>query len=257
MTRLVLLRHGESTGNREKRMGRGDYALTEDGWHQAHALGQCLAQDSPRPTHLIISPARRSRQTLEAVLTGLGIQGLQPFGSQRSQSPDPETALGFRQRLGEMVAHQGMTLGLDDRLQEIDNGIFCGLTWPEALARYPEVCQRLQDAPQWIPIPGAESPQQCWDRARSWVAEITALGSSSVIWTVTHGGILPYLLGALWGSDRIWGFQAEPTARFELEWDGDRWPDALDPTASHQNAFNATLWRILRFNDRCHWPGSG
>ncbi|MGA1475329.1 MAG: histidine phosphatase family protein [Prochlorothrix sp.] len=263
-TRLLLIRHGESIGNRwgimqgpgGSRLGsqagaQGKYdRLTPQGWHQALALGHHLARSqTPPPTHLYTSPAHRTQQTLAALCWSYDAtqqgdswptivrQGHEafPMTSQEDEPAIQEPAVqepGVQGFAVPGVTVQGLRLDLalssravarDDRLQEIDNGIFCGLTWSQAQAHYPELCQRLLQSADWVPIPEAETPRQCRDRSVSWAETLHGLPPGSQIWALTHGGILPYLVAAILGSDRTWGFQAHPTAYFELLWDGDRW----------------------------------
>jgi probable phosphoglycerate mutase len=68
---LILVRHGESTGNAEGLLlGRMDAPLTERGRIQARALGPALAD----VTRVISSPLTRARDTAEALATGLPIE---------------------------------------------------------------------------------------------------------------------------------------------------------------------------------------
>ncbi|MGO8871956.1 MAG: histidine phosphatase family protein [Acidimicrobiales bacterium] len=68
---LILVRHGESTGNAEGRLlGRIDAPLTERGLAQARTLGPSVAGAS----RIISSPLARARDTAEALGTGLPIE---------------------------------------------------------------------------------------------------------------------------------------------------------------------------------------
>src|ERR1700730_16083760 len=65
---LILVRHGESTGNADGLLlGRMDVPLTERGLTQAKAVGPSVAG----ATRLISSPLARARDTAEALGTGL------------------------------------------------------------------------------------------------------------------------------------------------------------------------------------------
>ena len=320
LTRLLLIRHGESVGNVQGIMqgsgsGSGTKAapydrLTPQGYHQALALGHHLAQPAPQtvpptlgptapPTHLYSSPARRTQQTLSALLWayrftlhGATWADLQQPWQGRSQPTDQDCLDFFaldaadrpvhdpyldNSRLDDRPNHDRPPdqFQLDDRLQEINNGIFCGLTWTQAQQQYPDLCQQLLHSPDWVPIPQAETPQQCHDRAQAWIQTVTKLPPGSHIWAMTHGGILPYLWAALLGSDRTWGFTAAHTACFELCWDGDRWQSVTHPSAIHPNPtqpnptqpsqtqpstpqphntrHNTTLWHIAQFNNTDHY----
>ncbi len=68
---LILVRHGESTGNADGLLlGRLDAPLTERGLAQARTLGPSVAG----ATRLISSPLARARDTAEALGTGLPIE---------------------------------------------------------------------------------------------------------------------------------------------------------------------------------------
>jgi broad specificity phosphatase PhoE len=68
---LILVRHGESTGNADGLLlGRIDAPLTERGLTQAKAVGPAVAG----ATRLISSPLARARDTAEALGTGLPVE---------------------------------------------------------------------------------------------------------------------------------------------------------------------------------------
>jgi len=68
---LILVRHGESTGNADGLLlGRIDAPLTERGLVQARTLGPIVAG----ATRVISSPLSRARDTAEALDTGLDVE---------------------------------------------------------------------------------------------------------------------------------------------------------------------------------------
>ena len=68
---LILVRHGESTGNADGLLlGRMDAPLTDRGTAQARTLGPTL----PTVARVISSPLARARDTAEALATGLPIE---------------------------------------------------------------------------------------------------------------------------------------------------------------------------------------
>jgi broad specificity phosphatase PhoE len=68
---LILVRHGESTGNADGLLlGRMDAPLTDRGMAQARTLGPVL----PPVARVISSPLARARDTAEALSTGLPIE---------------------------------------------------------------------------------------------------------------------------------------------------------------------------------------
>ncbi|WP_053206444.1 histidine phosphatase family protein [Jiangella muralis] len=75
MTLLLLVRHGETDWNAERRLqGREDRPLSARGRGQARALAPYVARY--RPDHVTCSPLLRTRQT--AHLLGVTVSGLDP-----------------------------------------------------------------------------------------------------------------------------------------------------------------------------------
>lgn len=212
--KLLLIRHAQSLGNVDQRIqGHQDQGLSDQGKRQAQSLGAFLAADLWQPSHLYSSPLQRAVQTAQLLLAALPDQPHVQYA--------PE-------------------------LQELSNGIFDGLTWQEAQAQYPQLCQALMSSAEWIPIPGAEPLEVVRDRAQAFLQ--TLLGNhddQDQIWVVTHGGFLQYLVAAILGGDRVWGLSIPPTALFEFWLDLKRW------SLSDQNRCNPTLWQIRRFNQVC------
>ncbi|NCJ06586.1 histidine phosphatase family protein [Synechococcales cyanobacterium C] len=209
---LLLIRHAESIGNCAAQIqAQVDDALTAKGKAQAQQLGRFLSRQSWHPTHLYCSPLVRSHHTAHLLRQALPTPDLQPI-----------------------VAAD---------LQEIDHGIFQGLTWAEAQIQYPDLCAQLTDSVDWIPIPGGESPQDCRDRAHRFLKTLLATHQNTDrIWVISHGGFLQYLIAELLGCDRTWGLAIAPTARFEFELDLSRWFQAS------LNLHNPVLWKIHQFN---------
>ena len=217
--KLLLLRHAQSQGNDAQRMqGQGDYPLSAAGWQQLERLAHhWRIADGWLPSHVYSSPLQR------AVETGRGL--LAAF---------PEAVVEIRAA---------------DGLKEIDNGIFCGLTWAEAEQQFPELCQQLQSSPDWIPIPEGESLTAVRDRAAQFIHQLIQQHQDcDLIWVISHGGLLPHLIAALLGCDRVWGIPIPPTALFEFWLDLSRWHAGNDRSAN----LNSSLWQIRRFNDCQH-----
>ena len=100
MRRIVLLRHGLTAWNAERRFqGRADTELTESGVLQAKAAAAALAAYGP--SVLCSSDQTRARVTAEAVAEATGLE-----------------------------------VRLDERLRETDVGEFQGLTHAEAVERF-------------------------------------------------------------------------------------------------------------------------
>lgn len=73
-TRLLLVRHGETTANVAGRMqGRGDDPLTELGEQQVRAIAARLKQEAHPVTAVFSSPLSRAYRTAEAIGAALGL----------------------------------------------------------------------------------------------------------------------------------------------------------------------------------------
>jgi broad specificity phosphatase PhoE len=70
--RLILVRHGESTGNIEQRFSRDPHIhLTERGVEQARETGRMIGVRF-RPSRIVASPYYRARHTAELIAAELG-----------------------------------------------------------------------------------------------------------------------------------------------------------------------------------------
>jgi broad specificity phosphatase PhoE len=128
---IKLLRHGESEANTKKVDPRdvGDHliALTEFGRDQARTAGQALGAALLREALVYCSPYLRTRQTLDGVFTGAGV--------------DAEA--------------ESICVYEDPRLREIDIG------YAELSAQMP---LRRKHGWFWYRFAGGESPADCFDR---------------------------------------------------------------------------------------------
>lgn len=73
VVRLILIRHGESEGNRDRTFTQSpEVPLTETGHEQARRVAQSLAQHH-RPQRVIASPFTRARQTAEVIAANFSL----------------------------------------------------------------------------------------------------------------------------------------------------------------------------------------
>lgn len=180
--RLILIRHGEAVGNASGVMlGRQDVPLTERGRQQALALREKL----PLPHAIYTSPLQRCHDT--AML----------------MNPRPDLKV---QELAELI--------------EIDQGIFTGLTWAQAQAQHPELCEELEESDYLIPVPEAESMAMAWQRAKQAWKQLRRHRDEQCVWCISHGGFLQCLISVVLGSDRLWGMEIPPLLglTFQYEW---------------------------------------
>jgi probable phosphoglycerate mutase len=168
-TRLILLRHGETEWNVERRyQGQLDSALTTTGRTQARALaarlaGQCVAA-------LYSSDLDRARETARVVADSTGLKQI-----------------------------------LDSGLRERHLGVFQGLLKAEIREKFPDEYLRFKSDPDYV-IPGGESTRQSSTRVIACLEEIAGCHAGQQIAVIGHGGtassLLRYALGIPLGAPR-------------------------------------------------------
>lgn len=162
-TKLIVIRHAETTWNRDKRMqGTTDTPLSDVGRAQAQALGRRLAGRDF--SALYSSDLSRARDTARAI-----------------------------------AEHTGRELVIDPRLQERRFGIFEGLVAAEILSRYPEEHARFASRDPDYEVPGGESASHFAQRCLGCLAEIAGRHRGEEIVVVTHGLVLDSLYRAAHG----------------------------------------------------------
>lgn len=167
-TRLLLLRHGETALNQERRYsGRGDTPLTPVGEQQAARAAERLS-GMPGIAAVLTSPLRRAVQTASVVAEAVGVPLIQR-----------------------------------PRLIETDFGAWEGLTFDEARARDPELHQRWLGSEDVAP-PGGESFRMVGERIDAELAAIQAEYPAETVVVVSHvTPIKLFLRSALQGGPSI------------------------------------------------------
>jgi probable phosphoglycerate mutase len=163
-TRLVLLRHGRTEWNHVRRaQGHAPVPLDEVGHEQAKRAAVLLAD--LRPTRLWSSDLERAAQTA-----------------------------------GHVAEVVGLEVEYDERLREFAVGERQGLTYDEALERWPHIGQAQGFHEQLRGIPGAETEGEVACRIVPAVEEhLDALGPGETGIVVTHGAALKLALCGLRG----------------------------------------------------------
>jgi broad specificity phosphatase PhoE len=148
---ILLVRHGETFWNRERRIqGQRESELTPLGELQAAGVADLVADligREPEPFRLISSPSGRARQTAAIIARATGL-----------------------------------SIEVDARLAEICCGAWEGLLYDEVSARHAEHFAR-----QWLyGAPGGETFDELMARARGWLADQPAEPERRVV-AVSHG----------------------------------------------------------------------
>jgi probable phosphoglycerate mutase len=178
--RLLLVRHGLTTWNREGRFqGHLDPPLAEEGREEAHLLAERLAAGGEHGVRIVSSPLERAAET--AAILARAING--------EQSP------GIAQ---------------DARLMEIGQGEWEGRTHAELEVedadRYAAWRERAGDEQP----PGAETIEAALARVAGALDELSA-GGPGTLCLVSHGGILRLAARHLMGLDgrRSWAMDVD------------------------------------------------
>ena len=135
---LLFVRHGQTEANQEHRFnGRGDTVLNEAGHRQADALASFL-QNLPLAA-VWSSPLKRARQTAAPLLRG-----------------------------------RSLTLRVDDRLSELDQGDLEGLQPQVLQGRYSDFFAAWRTDPSDARVPGGETMRELQERMLAVLQEIAA-----------------------------------------------------------------------------------
>jgi phosphoserine phosphatase len=142
--RLLLVRHGETEWNRVARFQGGiDVPLNENGRKQAQQAAEFL-KDVPID-FAVSSPMLRPKETAELILKN----------------------------------HPNIKLELQEKLKEINHGLWEGKLESEIKQEYADLLYQWQIAPETVQMPEGENLQQVWDRAIAcWDGIIEAAGVS-------------------------------------------------------------------------------
>jgi broad specificity phosphatase PhoE len=155
---LLLVRHGQSTWNHERRIqGQLDPPLSDEGRRQAAMLGRRLA--GRRFAALYSSDLRRAVETSAAISDAIGLE------------PVPMA-----------------------ELREIYLGEWEGLRTDELAERFPQAWAGWTEEPDWDLVPGGEGSAAFEARVESALESIFARHPEGDVLAVTHGGVIQIAL---------------------------------------------------------------
>jgi len=175
--RLLLVRHGETNWNRDKRFqGQIDVPLNEQGRTQSEKAGFFLKNVAI--DRAVTSPMLRPKETAEIILK----------------------------------EHTGVSLELEPLLQEISHGLWEGKLESEIAVDYAHELEQWKVTPETVQMPEGENLQQVWERAiAAWDAIVASAPSDrpTTILVVAHDAInkaiLCHIAGL--GPDGFWVFK--------------------------------------------------
>ena len=163
MAKIYLIRHGETTWNREKRLqGHLDIGLNDRGYWQADRLGEYLASRSIAA--VISSDLSRAVDTAKAV-----------------------------------ARHHDVTLQYDQRLRERHYGLMQGLSHEEIAEQHPRNHLAWKNREIHFQPASGESLQQFYDRVIESAIFWARQYQNQDIAMVAHGGVLDCLNRAATG----------------------------------------------------------
>jgi len=156
--RLLLVRHGQSTWNREHRIqGQLDPPLSDEGRGQARRVGRRLANH--RFAGFYSSDLERAYETARLIGEAAGLSAT--------------TAVGLR---------------------EIYLGEWEGLTTEELAQRFPKAWARWNKEPSWDVVPGGEGAVPFEARVNAELDSILSRHEHGNVLVVTHGGVIQVAL---------------------------------------------------------------
>lgn len=168
---LVLVRHGESEGNRQNIFtGWRDVDLTNRGVAEAHAVAKLLGGEGMRFGAVFSSALTRARRTAQIILEDIG------------SAPPIETAAALNER------HYGELTGLDKN---------------EARQRWGDEQVRIWRRSYDVAPPGGESLRDTTARVLPYYVRsvLPAVMAQGPVLVVAHGNSLRALVSALDGLD--------------------------------------------------------
>lgn len=161
-TSICLVRHGETTWNREGRwQGHADPDLTGVGREQARRLAEILAAEHvPHPwTRVYTSDLLRARATASGIAEALGLR-----------------------------------LAVDARLRELDVGHWSGLTRAEIAALDETTLRAFESGEPDVRPGGGETRIEIRERSHAFVCELAQRHAGERVLVVTHLGVIRALV---------------------------------------------------------------
>jgi broad specificity phosphatase PhoE len=188
VTRIILIRHGETKSNRETRFrGLDDVPLSERGVRQAASLASALAGSGVGA--LYTSPLLRARETAEPLGRALGVE--------------PVVA---------------------DAFTDLDFGEWTGRTLDEVREEWPDLWRTWVTSPERAALPGGGSLEDVRLRASSRLREVASSAGTKGVAVVSHRVVLKLVvLDALGlGPEGFFRLRVDPASVTEIVCDGGR-----------------------------------
>lgn len=188
MTRLIIVRHGQTLWNLAKKyQGHSDIALTDKGLQQAQAVAERLAAEKIDAVYA--SDLSRAFKTAECIADKHNLQ---------------VTSV--------------------PALREIKFGEWEGLTYEEISEKWPGMLGKLWTTPDELEIPGGETFYQLKERAYSAIKKNVKDHPEQTVVIVAHGGTIGTIMCAILDIhlNHVWSIRQDNTAVNIVEYHDDR-----------------------------------
>lgn len=185
MTRIILIRHGQTAWNKQDRIrGQVDVPLDDTGLAQAVATAARVAAEW-KPVALYSSPLRRAVQTAQAIAEHVGLE--------------VRTVPGFN---------------------DMNFGQWQGLSYSEVRQKWPETSQAWLTAPHTVTFPNGESLARVRRRAMPALHRVIEQHPEQDVAMVGHTVLNRVLLCAVLGLDdsNHWRIGQDTCAVNTIEW---------------------------------------
>ncbi len=205
MTRIILIRHGQTLWNQVERVrGQVDIPLDDVGLAQAEVTARRVAEEW-QPVAVYSSPLRRAVQTAQPLATMLGVE--------------VQTDPGFN---------------------DMSFGEWQGLSPQEVTQRWPELASAWLQVPHRVTFPDGESLDEVKDRSTAALQRVMDRHLDTTIAIFGHTVLNRVLLCAVLGIDNsnYWRIGQHTCAINVFEWrDGAFYIEALNDACHLQTQF--------------------
>ena len=178
MTRIILVRHGQTPWNKDKIFrGSRDIPLNDTGREEARLAGEWLKGETIHAAYC--SPLSRARDTGEAI-----------------------------------AKHHGLQVADLPELTDLKYGEWEGLPLTEVKVKYADLYRRWETAPHTVRFPNGETLDEVKARALAAVAAVVQRHPEQTVLLAAHRAVNKVLIAALIGLDNsnFWRIGQDTTA---------------------------------------------
>jgi len=205
LTRIYLVRHGQTVWNRELIFrGQADVPLNDTGRKQAELAGEALKDVNLAAIYA--SPLSRAAETAEAI-----------------------------------ARRQNVSVGADPAFNDFDCGRFQGLTLEAAKGAFPDIYETWEKTPHLVRFPEGGSLHDVTNRAMPRLKELSEQHRGRNIAVVTHRVVLKVILcQVLWGDNsHFWEVNLDTGSISRIESEGDTFAVRRQNDTRHLRSMNA------------------